>query len=143
MKPFEYYQEIGEIRETNFNQKEYESLINDAKKRYVFFSNLNIDRINAKFVFENLYEAIRELLDAILLKNNLKSYSHQANISYAKEKKILNQKDSIILDELRDKRNKSKYYGFSFEIKELIEKINEAKRIYNLILKYIEELDKK
>ncbi|MEM2131278.1 MAG: hypothetical protein QXR96_02025 [Candidatus Woesearchaeota archaeon] len=143
MKPFEYYKKIGEVRETSFNKKEERSLIEDAKKRFDFFSNLNIDENNAKFIFENIYESIRKLLDAALLGDNLKSYSHQANISYAKEKNILSQKDSIILDDLRDKRNKSKYYGTSFELNDLIDKITEAKRIYKIILNYIEEINKK
>ncbi len=61
-------------------------------------------------VFENIYDCLRELLDALLAVDGYKSYSHEAAISYLK---LFNISESIIsnLDRFRATRNDSKYYG--------------------------------
>jgi len=138
MKPFEYYVKNNEVRTTIINEKEIFSLVEDAYRRFTYFSNETITEINAKFVFENIYESIRELLDAILHKKGYKSYSHQASIAFAHEQNLLSQKDAFILDKLRDLRNKSKYYGKNINPIEAKSNIEEGKRIFSIIKDYLQ-----
>ncbi len=131
MKPFEFYLKKGEVRKIKPDENEGASLLNDATLRYEYFSIMDVTDKNAKFVFENLYESLREILDSILLRQGYRSYSHQASIVYAKGKLILSERDAVILDELRELRNRSKYYGQSISAAFAADKISEAKRLFN------------
>ncbi len=115
------------------------SLIEDGKRRFSYHIDLKIDEKNSKFIFENCYEAVRELLDALMAINGFRSYSHQAPIVFAKDKDILNYKEAVILDILRDKRNKSKYYGKNIDAEFVESKIDFFKKIFRQILKSVEE----
>ncbi len=83
------------------------SLIVDAKERMIFSKKIKSD---TKYAFEAAYESVRELLDAILAVSGYKSYSHEASIAYL-GRYDLSQPTMIHLDNIRKKRNESKYYG--------------------------------
>ena len=70
---------------------------------------LDTDRF-AMFVFENLYDCLREICDALLALDGYKTYSHEAAIAYLGEKGV---PDGIVtrIDRYRRRRNASKYYG--------------------------------
>ena len=130
MRPFDSFVKNNEVRIVTPNKNEAKSLIEDAKARYDYYQEQEVNKINAKYIFENVYESIRELLDAVLLQEGFKSYSHQAPIIYAKDKNILNYKDAVILDNLRELRNKSKYYGKKIPLDLATEKIVQGKEIF-------------
>ena len=109
MRPFDYFLDKREVIKVTPNNLEISSLVDDANHRFNYFLKENLTGSNAKFVFENVYESIRELLDAVMLSEGYKSYSHQAPIVFARDKDIISQKESIILDKLRELRNKSKF----------------------------------
>ncbi len=118
------------------------SLLDDAKKRFTYHTALNLDEKNAKFVFENCYEAIRETLDALLVLHGYKSYSHQAPIVYARDQKLVNQKEALILDNLRDKRNKATYYGKRISAEFVQDKKVFMKKIFERLLAAVKKLSK-
>lgn len=64
----------------------------------------------AKYVLENAYEAIREMIDAILFLEGYKSYSHEASVAYLLELGF-SIADTMNIDRLRKRRNGIKYYG--------------------------------
>ena len=64
-------------------------------------------------VFENLYDCLRELLDALLALEGYKSYSHEASIAYLRNFPEVSEEKLRQLDRYRVKRNNSKYYGKS------------------------------
>jgi len=88
----------------------------------------------SKFMFENLYDSLREICDAILSINGFKSYSHEASIAYLKKFEI-SEKIIIELDRFRDKRNSSKYYGKSISE-------DDAKEIMDFYINYSKNLIK-
>lgn len=135
MLSFETFINKKEVMPVKKDENMALSLVEDAKQRFSYFSKQEIKEENIKFIFESYYESIRELLDAIMIKEGYKSYSHQAPIVYAKDKKIISEKDAIILDSLRQKRNKSKYYGKTFDYDYLIEKIIFLKDKFKEIMK--------
>jgi hypothetical protein len=116
METFDYYVEKGEVIKQIPNLKRAKSLLNDAEARLKDVDNLNIEKF-PKIIFENVYDAIRDICDAILISEGWKSYSHEASISYLAKKGF----DIIVISELdgyRYKRNGSKYYGEKVEVEE-------------------------
>jgi hypothetical protein len=133
MRPFDYFIKKKEVLIVSPNDKEAKSIEEDTIARFGYFSSLEINQENSKFIFENIYEAIREILDAKMLSKGLKSYSHQAPIVFARDNHLISDKEAIILDKLRDLRNKSKYYGKKLELNFAKERIDEAKRIFEIL----------
>jgi len=134
MKSFETYMVNNEVIQIRKDLNLSKSLIEDAKHRFDYYVNQKADKNNSKFIFENCYEAIRELLDALLATYGYKSYSHQAPIVFAKDKQIINHKEAIVLDSLRDKRNKSKYYGREIDEEFVRGNIVFLREVFNKIL---------
>jgi uncharacterized protein (UPF0332 family) len=81
-----------------------------------------------KYVLENAYEAVRELIDAILYAEGYKSYSHEASISYLA---LLHFSITEItkLDKLRRYRNGIKYYGEEVTLEEAKDALQTAETI--------------
>ena len=109
MMPFEYFLQKKDIRKIPPDKELAKSLTNDMKERIEKSLILDINNFS-KFIFENIYDALRGFWDILLATKGFKSYSHQASISF------LTKEDFDIptieeLDKFRFKRNSSKYYG--------------------------------
>ncbi len=109
MIPFEYFLEKKDVKKATPDIELAKSLIKDMNERIKKSLMLDV-KIFSKFVFENVYDGLRDFCDALLASNGFKSYSHQASISYLHKEgfdlSIIEQ-----LDNFRYKRNSSKYYG--------------------------------
>jgi hypothetical protein len=131
MKSFESFIESFDVVPTRPNQLLAQHLRQQAQIRHDYFTKLVFDTESCTFVLEQLYESVRELLDANLAEAGYKSYSHEAVISFAWERKLLNHQECIRLDDLRIKRNKTHYQGilmtwdYSQSTRPLVEKIYE------------------
>ena len=131
MNEFKYYVNEGKVKKREQDKELAKSLLNDARQRAEKTKMLDVNTFS-KMIFENIYDALRDLLDALLAIDGYKSYSHEASIAYLKKYKI---EDSVIveLDNFRFRRNASKYYG-----KEIpVEDANEITDFYN---KYSEKI---
>jgi len=64
----------------------------------------------AMLVFENLYDCLREVCDALLARDGYKTYSHEAAIAYLRTKGV-SEGTVARIDRYRRRRNASKYYG--------------------------------
>lgn len=109
MNNFDFYVNEGKVKKQNPDVELARSLVNDANARVAKVEKLDVN-IYSKIIFENVYDGIREILDALLAVEGYKSYSHEASIAYLKN---YNFDDSIIseIDNFRYRRNSSKYYG--------------------------------
>lgn len=127
MNDFKFYLNEGKVKKQKAGTELAKSLIHDAGERVKQVSKLDTTTFS-KIIFENVYDALREILDALLAVDGYKSYSHEASIVYLRKYQI---EDSTIteLDNLRYKRNSSKYYG-----KDVSE--DDAKEILNFHRKY-------
>lgn len=122
MKDFEFYINEGKIKKQTPDINLAKSLKKDALERINQVKQLNIDFFS-KLIYENTYDALRDILDAILTINGYKSYSHEGSISFLKTTNI-NIEIIEALNEFRYKRNSSKYYGKSidkYEAQEILE----------------------
>lgn len=110
MKNFEEYLKKGLVKTRKENVARVKSILEEADKRLKFFNAVPISEESANYIIENMYDVIRELIEAKLLLEGYKSYSHEATVSYLK-KLGFSSSEVEFMDELRDIRNHTKYYG--------------------------------
>ena len=85
MKNFGYYIQKGEVRKTTRDINLAESLVKRSKENGDYILKLKLTENGASIIFRNLYDCLRELIDAILILEGYKSYSHQASIIFLKK----------------------------------------------------------
>ena len=134
MRNFDEFVKKGIVKKRRKDSARAKSLIDEAEKRLKFYKAIPLKDDSANYIIENMYDVIRELIEAKLLLEGYKSYSHEAKVSYLKN---LNFTISEVkfLDDLRMIRNKTKYYGH---------RINEeyAKRVLDFVDKIYSRLKK-
>ena len=111
MKPFESYLGTEDVRKTTPDFALARALRKDSYERATFVLTLPITEASSKILYENLYEALRQLADAIIILNGYKSYSHAASIAFLAHKSGFSETLLERFDHAREKRNKAKYYG--------------------------------
>ena len=116
MESFENYLKKRIVKKSFKDLQRAKKLIKDGKKRILDLELLDVNKL-PKLVFENVYDAIRDFLTAIMLADGYKTISHEAPIAYLSGKGFdvytINK-----LDMFRYKRNGSKYYGEEISIEE-------------------------
>lgn len=133
MMQFEYFLKKGDVKKASIDKELAKSLIKDMKDR--INKSLMLDaKVFSKMIFENIYDALRDFCDAILALEGYKSYSHQASIVFLSK---IHFNDVLIqeIDQFRQKRNDSKYYGKSVSQEDAI-------RIKNFYLDNKEKFEK-
>ncbi len=120
--------------EITSNPNEIKAIKEDSIRRFDLFWKQKDNIEMAKYVFENLYESLRELAECIALSDGKKIYSHELTIKYLKEKGSITENDSVLFDDFRKLRNKSKYYGKNISIEKLKESLNDFKRLKSILI---------
>jgi len=82
---FEDFLRDGSVKRITPDFQLAKSLAKIAEARMRNIELLGITDDNSFMIVENCYEAIRELIDALLAIRGLKSYSHEAGIDFLKE----------------------------------------------------------
>lgn len=132
MRDFKIFLEEGSVKKITPNISLVKSLVSDAVKRLNFYKKLKLNNKNSKYVLENIYESLRELTDAILIKDGYKSYSHEASIVYLL-KYNLSSIDINKFDNFRKIRNNSKYYGKPVDLEDANEIVELSEKLLNKI----------
>jgi len=136
MEEFEDFIKSGDIRIQEKNNILAEALIKSSEKSLKNLKRTIIDDLNAENVVSDVYDIIRELIEAKLSIEGYKSYSHEATILFLKKFKEFSEFEIVFLDDLRKIRNGIKYYG-----KEVtIEDAHKALNFMNLILPKLNKL---
>lgn len=133
---FEYYISKGLVKRKRKDVKLATSLIESAKDRMKFAKD--IVKSKPRYALEMAYEAVIELVDALMALNGFKSWSHEANIVFL-SKAGFKETEIGRLDLSRRKRHSSKYYGVSFSLNESEEEIKYLEVVFNKILSKIKE----
>ena len=133
MKQFEFYIQNKDVRKISPDFALASSLVKDMFNRTNMVLTLDLKKF-AKIIFENIYDALRDFCDALLIVDGYKSYSHEASISYLKNYNF-SEEDITKLDNFRYIRNGSKYYGKDISIQD-------AKEIKKFYLKNINKIKK-
>ena len=108
---FQYYIENSLVKKGSPDIEEATSLIKKSINRVIYILNQKIDDKSAEFVFEDVYEAMREASQSLMELKGYKPYSHEALISFLSEFCDLPVSDISTLDRYRILRNKCVYRG--------------------------------
>ena len=112
MKNFEYYIKVEEkVRKVSPNISEAKGLMENGVKDLERTKEIKLSEDNASFVFKNIYDCIRSILQAFLSKEGYKSYSHEAIIAFNMQKGNISKFEAYKLDKFRQLRNDIEYRG--------------------------------
>jgi hypothetical protein len=118
MVDFEYFILKGDVKKQVKDERLANLLIKESFDRLEFVKSLKLDEKNAKYIVENIYDILRELIEAKLALNGFKSYSHEATILFLKKFPEFKESEIRFMDNLRKIRNGIKYYGKDIKINE-------------------------
>src|SRR3989338_3001532 len=132
MMDFEYFIKKGNVFRREKDLQLAQSLIEDAIDR-IKTAKEDVSR-KPKYAFENAYEAIIVLIDALFYIEGYKSYSHEANISFLSRFSKFTTVEIENLDRLRKERHGSKYYAEKINYEEAKESIEYLDKLFEKIL---------
>jgi len=135
MEQFEHYISSKEVKNIPSDLVLARNLLKDARERFNTFFPY---RKPTKFIFENGYEAIRELIDSILALDGYESSSPEAPVTFLLKMNKITEKEADTLEYFRQLQNQSKFSGKQFEEKELQKILPQIREIYEKIRKIVE-----
>lgn len=125
-------------KKVNLDENLINSLIKTSENKLKSSDKLDIDNITANSKFILAYDSLREILEALALKNGFKIYNHEGHTAFLKE--ILKKSDDgDEFDEIRKVRNDVNYYGKDINMQEAEDII---KRVKSLRKKLLERFEK-
>jgi len=111
IKEFRYYIDNNLVRKGSPNIDEAKALIKKAEGRMEFsIKSRQINEDTASYIFEDIYECLREASQSLMSLKGYKPYSHEAIISFLKEF-YFKEYDINSFNRYRILRNKSVYGG--------------------------------
>jgi len=136
MKDFKQLLQEGRIEEVTVDKAKSRGLIKRSNARLQNQKDRNINENNAFEVLENLYEALREIIESGMAVDGYKSKDHVSTIAYGKTHLDLTRKETNKLHKFRKLRNNSRY-----EAEKITKK--EAKQILQFSNKFIPKIQSK
>jgi uncharacterized protein (UPF0332 family) len=109
IEDFQFYVNNGMVKKSSPNKESANALMEKARSRLAYVREQKINKETAPFVFEDIYEAIREGCQALMELKGYKPYSHEAHIAFLKEFYKFPLHLLATFDRLRILRNKSVY----------------------------------
>ena len=85
------------------------SLMAKADLRLAYAKSRQVEEKTAQFAFEDAYDVMREAGTALMVLRGFKPLSHDAVISFLRDREELSQADAETFDRFRRLRNKSLY----------------------------------
>lgn len=105
--PFEHYIKEGKVQKQLPDINKEHASMNKAERRIKFLQEINEE--NAEFVFEDIYEAIREAPQSLMALKGYKPISHEAVIAFIRDKAKIDYSTVSKFNSYRKLRNKSVY----------------------------------
>lgn len=122
------------VKEVAQDEELIKSLLKTSKNKLNSQEKLELNEITANSKISLLYDSLREILEALALKNGFKIYNHECYTSFLKE--FLNESSKADeFDDLRKIRNSINYYGKEISVQEAKEVLE---RLKNLRMKIME-----
>lgn len=139
IKEFQYYIKEELVRKIYPNKEEAASLARRASERILYIKKQKIDDFSATFIFEDIYEAIREAAQALMEMKGFKPYSHEAIISFLLEYfKNIPKNDISTFDRYRILRNKVMYKASKVSVETCKEALKFSENFLPLLKKELE-----
>jgi len=105
----QYYLDEGLVRKISVDKEEAKSLMNRAIQRVGYIKGQEINEDTSPFIFEDIYEAIREASQSLMSLKGYKPYSHEGLISFLREFYKFPDHEISAFDRYRILRNKTVY----------------------------------
>ncbi len=124
-------------KEVNIDEELIKSLLKTSQNKLESEKKLELDEITSVSKISLLYDSLRELLEALALKNRFKIYNHECYTYFLKE--ILNL-DTVSeeFDDLRKIRNSINYYGKEISLQETEDVLERMKDLREKISEMLE-----
>ncbi len=106
---FEYYLTANLVRKQKADKEEAKSLMKKAVHRLNYIKKQEIKEDTASFIFEDIYESLREASQSLMSLKGYKPYSHEALISFLRDFYNFTGSDISTFDRFRVLRNKTVY----------------------------------
>ncbi|MGD0995594.1 MAG: hypothetical protein ABR909_08740 [Candidatus Bathyarchaeia archaeon] len=106
---FQYYLDAKLVRKEKVDKEEAKSLMKKAVYRLNYVKKQEINEDTASFIFEDVYESLREASQSLMSLKGYKPYSHEALISFLKEFYNFSASEISTFDRFRALRNKTVY----------------------------------
>jgi len=128
--------EEGIVRKRSKDVELARSLLAAAKDRIEEYAEKQeITEKNARFVFEEYYEAILELIHSLLAASGYKVGNHECAIEFLRFYPKVGESEIELLHRMRRIRNSIKYYGLLMHREEIEELISQARILFYKIIK--------
>lgn len=112
IKEFEYYLKNDLVKKGSPDKGEAEALINKAEGRLNFsIKTRAINENTSPYIFEDIYECLREAAQSLMSLKGYKPYSHEALVAFLKEFFNFKESDINSINRYRILRNKTVYKG--------------------------------
>jgi len=108
---FENYLKNGKVVKGSVDIQKARALMKMSDNSTATIHAMKINEVNASIVLTISYESLRELLEAMCLREGFKVYSHEAYTAYLKMKNEIELAEKF--DRFRKLRNGVNYYGKS------------------------------
>jgi len=110
IREFQYYLDNNMARKESPDRGEAESLMRKAEGRLEFsIKAREINENTATYIFEDIYECMREAAQSLMSLKGCKPYSHEALISFLREFFQFSGQEISSFDRYRILRNKTVY----------------------------------
>jgi hypothetical protein len=133
-----------DIIKISLDKEKAKSIVKMAEDREKQIKELDITKFST-IITENYYEIIKELMTAIFLLNGIKTIgkdAHKELIELALKNKILDDFEYSLVDDLRNRRNKSQYEGKQISVDYLESKNNNFDKIIIKLEKKVNEMSR-
>jgi hypothetical protein len=125
------------VKDIKKDEQLISSLIKTSENRLKTEEKIEIDNVTASSKLSLAYDSLRELIEALALKNGFKIYNHECYTAFLKE--IMKERQiSEKFDEIRKIRNSINYYAKEISIedsKKLINSVKELREKIKVLLK--------
>ena len=109
IQKFQYYIDEHLARKVAVDCGEAKSLMNKATLRLDYIKKQEINEDTSSFIFEDIYETLREAAQSLMSLKGYKPYSHEALISFLKDYYQFPEHEISSFDRYRALRNKTVY----------------------------------
>lgn len=109
--PFQHYLDLDLARQCSKDPGAAGAIFTRAAKRLEYVKAQRIDQDNAPFIFEDIYEVMRESIQSLMIRDGFKPYSHEAVVAFVNDRYQREYGDKLInrFDRYRVIRNNSMY----------------------------------
>jgi len=124
--PFEHYIKEGKVEKQTPNSQKASALMKKAIRRIGHIKSMPLNSEDAEFLFEDIYESIREAGQALMAMKGYKPISHEAVIAFIRDNYKIEEAKIDRFDRYRKIRNKLVYEAERISIEDVKDAMNFA-----------------